>query len=336
VKAEAVIEMIGRGIREGRPAHAYLLVGPPRGEPARIADHFARTLLCVGADKPCGRCRSCEMVARGTHPDYMRVEPEKKSRIISVGQVRDVLRQLGMTSFVGGGKVCTLVAADRMNKEGANALLKTLEEPTASTLFFLLTDRPQRLLPTILSRCQRVTVQEPGASGGEFGGKLAVALGRLAPSGEPADAGGVINGFAAAAGVLRVLKELKQSVKDLYDGDAEEDDEVEVDPGKDVVNARIEALYREERAGLLGFMGDWFRDILALSVCGPDAPVVLEDFREATAAAARGMGAAGALEGVRAVEELSARLDTTFPEAVAVEDAVLKLAEAARRSGARA
>ena len=96
-----------------------------------------------------------------THPDIHWLFPEKKSRIVSVEAVHEkFIDPMSQTSFSGGWRVGVLVGADRLNPAGANAFLKTLEEPPARTLFLLLTDAPEQLLPTIISRCQRIDLPD--------------------------------------------------------------------------------------------------------------------------------------------------------------------------------
>ena len=104
-------------------------------------------LFCESEPPPCGECIRCRHVHDRTEPDIHWVFPEKKSRVISVDQIRDtIVSQMSQTSFGGGWKVGVITGADRLNTAAANAFLKTLEEPTEKTLFLLLSDLPQELL----------------------------------------------------------------------------------------------------------------------------------------------------------------------------------------------
>lgn len=119
-----------------------------------MAELFARAVLCEGENKPCDVCPSCKKCLNGTHPDVHFVAPEKNT--IKVDQIRTLTEQLALTSYEGGRKIAVIERADSMNESAQNALLKTLENPTGDTLFFLLTDAQGALLPTIVSRCLQV------------------------------------------------------------------------------------------------------------------------------------------------------------------------------------
>ena len=150
-------EMVKRAIESGRPAHGYLIVGPVRGVGMELAMRILQTLFCSAPNRPCGACERCRRVTERIESDIHWVFPEKKSRIISAEQIREkLIHEVTQTSLAGGWKVGVLVGADRLNEASANAFLKTLEEPPEKTLFVLLSDAPQQLLPTILSRCQRI------------------------------------------------------------------------------------------------------------------------------------------------------------------------------------
>lgn len=100
----------------------------------------------------------------GSHPDYHLVRPEKEGRTISVDQIRQCNRLAQESSQLSGYRLIVIEPAEAMNESAANALLKTLEEPAEKCVFVLLTSRINHLLPTIVSRCQQITVAEPSAS----------------------------------------------------------------------------------------------------------------------------------------------------------------------------
>jgi DNA polymerase-3 subunit delta' len=103
----------------------------------------------------CGTCASCTRIARLVHADVLVVEPGDTG-VIKVDQVRDVVERTGYRPFEGRRRVVIIDDADAMLSEAQNALLKTLEEPPASSMFVLVTSRPDELLPTVRSRCQRL------------------------------------------------------------------------------------------------------------------------------------------------------------------------------------
>jgi DNA polymerase III subunit delta' len=114
-----------------------------------------------GSDRPCGRCPSCRRVVDGQHPDLAWIRPLEDSQQIRIEQVRELCADLALTSHQGGYKVAIIAPADALNRFAANALLKTLEEPSARTLLVLVAAQPSRLPATLRSRCQRITVPAP-------------------------------------------------------------------------------------------------------------------------------------------------------------------------------
>jgi DNA polymerase-3 subunit delta' len=149
--------------QEDRLSHAYLVCGDSGLGKYNFALSFARLLLCqsIVSHQPCGTCRSCRMTESSQHPDLRLIGTEEGSRGIGIDQIRALLDFVTMTSHAGGSKIVILEQADSLNQNAANALLKTLEEPTPDTFILLITDAPGTLLPTLRSRCQRLNFTEP-------------------------------------------------------------------------------------------------------------------------------------------------------------------------------
>jgi DNA polymerase III subunit delta' len=166
----AVLDNALAALAEGRLAHALLLIGPPHMGKLAVADALARRLLCSspGADGlACGTCRSCTLYAAKTHGDIQRVtfEPNDKGdklrTEITVDQIRRLGQWFSLTPQLGGAQVALIEPADAMNVAAANALLKTLEEPSTNRFLLIVTSKPGRLPATIRSRCQRLEFRIP-------------------------------------------------------------------------------------------------------------------------------------------------------------------------------
>lgn len=171
---DPIRERFRRSLEAGRLASTFLFVGPEGIGKRSFALGLSQALLCINVtgDDPleaCGRCESCKLVAAGTHPDLLRISrPDGKSFIpveLFIGPQEKRMREglchdIGMKPFLGGRKVALIDDADYLNVEGANALLKTLEEPPPRCVMILLGTSSARQLPTIRSRCQIVRFAE--------------------------------------------------------------------------------------------------------------------------------------------------------------------------------
>lgn len=147
MQVSEAFDLISHAIDQGKAAHGYLMCGDLRGQ----CDVLTRMIL----DKlyPDERAQ----IANRAHPDVAWLEAEGKSRTIHVKSMREkIVAPMSVTAFSGGWKVGVVIGADRMEPEAANAFLKTLEEPPAKTLFILQTDSPDAILPTVISRSQRI------------------------------------------------------------------------------------------------------------------------------------------------------------------------------------
>src|SRR5688572_1171153 len=157
---QPVLESLRQSIVDQRLAHAYLFSGAPVGELDRAAQAVAEMLICAQAPAagglPCGICAHCRRIHALEHPDVHWVRPASKSRVITIEQIRELIRQIQLRPHEGRYKVGVISAADRLNPQAANAFLKTLEEPPARSVLLLLSSDPQQILETLVSRCQRL------------------------------------------------------------------------------------------------------------------------------------------------------------------------------------
>ncbi|MBP3656555.1 MAG: DNA polymerase III subunit delta' [Clostridia bacterium] len=152
----AHIGQLHEDFARGTNVHAYLFAGPKGTGKRSVAQLCVMTALCRGQEKPCGVCGPCRRVLGGAHPDVHFVLPEKGKKSIGVDVIREAIAEVGVSAFEAGGKAMLIPDAERMTPQAQNCLLKTLEEPPQGTVFFLITDQPGALLPTIISRCRVV------------------------------------------------------------------------------------------------------------------------------------------------------------------------------------
>lgn len=150
-------------IEDGRFPHAILLAGVPHTGANRLALALARLLLChqPSGGLNCGKCQACQLSASGNHGDFMWLQPEEGSRVIRIDQVREAVGLAHQTAGFGKRKVIALSPADAMNISAANALLKSLEEPSAGTHLILVCNQIHSIVATIRSRCQIVKLPTP-------------------------------------------------------------------------------------------------------------------------------------------------------------------------------
>ena len=150
---------------DGRLPHALLVNGEKGSGKQVLVAGLAKKLLCKEAQEfACGQCKSCMLFSAGTHPDLVSVSLEEKARQLKVDQIRAVVDFVAKTSQMNGMKVVIIEPAEAMNINAANALLKCLEEPAGDTLLILVSHAPNRLLPTIRSRCQSLAMPKPELS----------------------------------------------------------------------------------------------------------------------------------------------------------------------------
>lgn len=158
----AVYDGLMRSLSSGHFVHAYLISGAAGTGKRTLAKEMARYLLCTGENKPCGACPACIQVRDGNHPDVILVQPgvpinpqvDRGLKSIPVDEIRMVNETVGQHTFVGGRRIVIIHRAEKMTPQAQNALLKTLEEPVDGTVFLLVSDAPELLLTTIVSRCR--------------------------------------------------------------------------------------------------------------------------------------------------------------------------------------
>ncbi len=265
---DAAWHRLGVQLDAGRMPHAVLVTGLPGIGKDRFALRLAMRLLC---EQPrngdaCRECRGCVQFVAGTHPDYHFLTRREAKKQIVIDQVREgLVDAMQLTSQHGGWKIALISPADAMNRSTANALLKTLEEPSGRSVLILVSSNPSRLPATIRSRCQRVPLLPPSASEATAWLKrqrvrdpdLLLALAGGAP-------------LAAAelqdADLLAARPKLVQALADLVAGQGDA-------PSAAMAWAALPF------AGAVDWLQTVVHDLIRLRQLGPEAPLVNTDLR---------------------------------------------------------
>lgn len=301
--AARVLEGILAG---GAPSHAYLLHGPRGTGKMAAALGFAAALCCP--DGGCGDCRDCRKAAAGTHPDIAVIAPV--GAFITVDQIRAINRSINLHPGESRARVYIISPAEAFNSESANAFLKTLEEPPPYAYFLLLAANSERVLPTIVSRCQTIRFApvpaariearlQTGAAGVSATmaltfarvsrGDAALAL-RLTHDTALAGrrerylelAGGLTRGNPAggAGGLADALLELVEEAVAGREFSADAPEGFETATRKQLeqdAHRRESAARREELMLALDFLATWFRDLMVMA-CGAGDAIHNKDF----------------------------------------------------------
>jgi DNA polymerase-3 subunit gamma/tau len=148
-----VVRSIQNAVRTGQVGHAYLFCGPRGTGKTTMARLLARAVNCENPkEAPCGRCDNCKAAMEGNHPDIIEINAANETH---VEDIRDLIDRARLAPMLGRHKIYIIDEVHQLSSSAASALLKTLEEPPSHVIFILATTDPQKLLPTIISRCQR-------------------------------------------------------------------------------------------------------------------------------------------------------------------------------------
>jgi DNA polymerase III subunit delta' len=261
--------------------HALLFHGPEGVGKTAFAERFAQSLLCQSpaADgQPCGACDSCGWFAQYSHPDYRRVRPEAleedgaaeseegdtgegrkagksakaPSREIKIDQVRALADFMNISTHRQGMRVILLYPAEALNTAAANALLKTLEEPPPDTMFLLVSNSLDRLLPTILSRCRKFALSMP---------RQEEALAWLAGQGvDDADVWLAEQGGAPLAAHAMAQSSVREMMDEFL--------QMLAKPGTDAALRAAERLQKTPVTDLVAWLQRWLYDVFSLKLSG--------------------------------------------------------------------
>lgn len=159
------VDLLQTALAHNRIGHAYLITGQAQVGRGTLAQAFAQALNCESdyvTNRPCGVCRSCQLIAAGRHPDVRHLEPEISGRgtaVIKIDQIRALQKVLNLGAIEARYKIAIIEQFDAANPSAANAFLKTLEEPPENVVLILTASEADALLPTISSRCRTVSLR---------------------------------------------------------------------------------------------------------------------------------------------------------------------------------
>lgn len=156
------VEYLRRGLRHGRVRHAYVITGTASVGKSQLAHSFALALNCTHEnieERPCLQCRSCKLIFSGNHPDILYSEADTTTGALKIEEIRSVMQRLALRPYEARYRVAIFHNFDRAQPRAQDALLKTLEEPPPHAVLILLAQAPEALLPTILSRCQVISLR---------------------------------------------------------------------------------------------------------------------------------------------------------------------------------
>ncbi len=320
------LQWFSRARLADRLAHAYLVIGSPTGDARIFVDKVLPLLLCKNnGDLACGVCPACRHARENRHQDIQHIEPQGKSRTIPVAAMRALQRWFGQTSLSGSRKIAVIWGAERLGDEAANAFLKTLEEPPSGSIFFLVTPAPSAVLPTVVSRCQRLGLSEPEIiHAPEKWVSTALTILEDLERREGIETA-AWNAFAASQRFLALTAAIRKEIQQEETEAAAETDD------KETVAARTTSRFKEQRARVLQILLMRYRDIL-LAVCGAEKSVLCYgEKNEIIKHAASGLRLSDVIRKIDTVEKLHRNLESNIPEAVAVHTAFAYMANADRK-----
>ena len=326
------VQLLQRSLARGRLGHAYLFSGDQLEELESLARTLAKTLNCQNpamqngeAVDCCDVCSSCVKIDKDIHADIHWARPESRSRVVTIDQVRELMREIQLKPTEAQFKVAILAGADRLNVQAANAFLKTLEEPPARSVMILLSTEPSRILETILSRCLRVNF-----SGGARRDLTDAEAGWLEKFSLLAiEQKTLLGRYHLADMLLQKLGEIRAQVDELLGARSplQKYDDVEKslrEKWEEELAASVEAEYRRRRMDLMLIVQRWLRDVWLATLSAGNELLNFPGL-SGTRALAKKISPRQALENLQILEETQRLLHTNVQEALALEVGLLKL-----------
>ena len=327
------VQLLQRSLARGRLGHAYLFTGDQIEALEELARTLAKTLNCQQpvktngvATDACDKCPSCKKIAAENHADIHWVRPESKSRVVTIDQMRELMREIQLKPAESPFKVAVIVGADRLNPQAANAFLKTLEEPPPKSILILLSTEPSRILETILSRCLRLNFAAETARVLDTEQAIWLQQFSAAAAAEQKSLFGryrLLDSLLQRLGAIRAQTEERLSARSPLEkhGDAEKDlrEQWETE-----LAAAIEAEYRRRRADVLLLVQWWLRDVWLHTLAVGETLLHLPQIAGAEDIARR-LTPQQARDNLSVLEQTQRLLHTNVQESLALEVGLLKL-----------
>ncbi len=314
---EEQITLLRNAIEKDRLAHAYLFFGMKGVGKRTTAEVFAKALNCTeGRLDACDRCISCLKIEKRNHPDV--VVLKAAGQFIRIQEIREVRNQMRFRPFEGRKRVFVLVDAETMNIAAANALLKTLEEPSPSNILILLSSRPHRLPATIVSRCQKVRFRPLAREGVAGYLREKMGLGEEEADLLAASAGGSIGR------AVEMQRDSELQVRDqLIAGISRcrKDDPVGL-----LLTAGVLGKDREAILKNLDILRSWYRDVLVYSKTGGGENMIHRNHLETVKTFAEKLTTADVLKNVTAVNRAARAVERNANKHLTLETLLFKLA----------
>ena len=327
------VQLLQRSLARGRLGHAYLFTGDQLDILEELARNLAKTLNCQQPERAgatatdcCDACLNCRKIAGENHADVHWVRPESKSRVITIDQTRELMRQIQLKASESPFKVAVIVGADRLNPQAANAFLKTLEEPPPGAVIILLSTEPSRILETILSRCLRLNFAAETARPLEPEQALWLQQFSAAAAGPQKSLMGryrLLDTLLQRLGALRAQTEEALAARSPLEKYPDAEKELR-EKWETELSAAVEAEYRRRRAEVLLLLQWWLRDVWLYTLAAGETLRHLPQIAGPEEIARR-ITPRQARENLLVLEQTQRLLHTNVQEALALEVGLLKL-----------
>jgi DNA polymerase-3 subunit delta' len=331
---ETAKKFLTQVMAKGKIPHAFMFTGIPGIGKTSTATAFAMVLNCrepIGFDG-CGHCRSCRQFMGGNYPDFHSIVPDGQH--IKIEQIKELNRSIGFAPVAGGHRVCVIHQAESMTDEAANAFLKTLEEPPPGNIMILKVTEPLDLLPTIVSRCQKVPFQPLNSQdikhwltkNRDLDEASATTLARISEGSL---------GRALRMDDSNFLEKRKAWISRLM--------ELHGFSRGEALHMALDCAEEDRKKGLdfhasgeagmqdmLAVWGNWYRDLLLLRVDGPPDLVINIDFSNKLKNITRSYNVNRLVDSIETVKQAQADIRRMRNATLVMEHAVLRLNRLAR------